>query len=208
MGRIENDEQRKIRNAHFIRAFEYVASVLELGQGELAERIGSKSSHISNFKKGLRPVPPETITGLINISASKPGLQIFSEYLYGNSDIMLLANVSDEEMAAAKSRSGNPDYEAIHKRDKETERILQVKNRSDDIQMTVLGHLVKEPEIIEGMAADDDPRPHLPTWADALLGILSKQIAENEVLHSELKQSILEVRDMKQQLTKLLSNLK
>ena len=131
MSKIENDEQRKIRNAHFIRAFEYVASVLELGQGELAERIGSKSSYISNFKKGLRPVPPETITGLINISASKPGLQIFSEYLYGNSDIMLLANVSDEEMAAAKSRSGNPDYEAIHKRDKEA----HAYNKSRTVQM-------------------------------------------------------------------------
>ena len=187
----------------------------EIQRNELAERIGSKSSYISNFKKGLRPVPPETISGLINISASKPGLQIFSEYLYGNSDIMLLANVTDEEMVAAKSRSGNPDYEVIHKRDKETARIQQVKNRSNDIQMAVLGHIVKKPEIIEGMAADDDPRPHLPAWADTLLEILSKQIAENEVLHSELKQSIVNMNQamsdfekMKQQLSKILSNLK
>ena len=208
MSRIENDEQRKIKNAHFIRAFEYVASVLKLGQGELAERIGSKSAYISNFRKGLRPVPPETINGLINISASKHGLQIFSEYLYGNSDIMLLANVTDEEMAAAKFRSSNPDYEAIHKRDKETDRFQVIKKRAHDIQMSVLGHVVKEPEIIEGMAADDDPRPYLPTWADTLLGILSKQIAENEVLHSELKQSISDVQEMKEQLSNLLSKIR
>ena len=74
--------------------------------------------------------------------------------------------------------------------------------------MAVLGHLVKEPEIIEGMAADDDPRPNLPTWADTLLGILSKQIAENEILHSELKQSISDVREMKKQLAYLIGNIK
>lgn len=74
--------------------------------------------------------------------------------------------------------------------------------------MSVLGHLVKEPEVIEGMAADDDPRPHLPTWADTLLGILSKQIAENEVLHSELKQSIAEVNEIKHQLAELIGKIK
>ena len=74
--------------------------------------------------------------------------------------------------------------------------------------MAVLGHLVNEHEVIEGMAADDDPRPHLPTWADTLLGILSKQIAENEVLHAELKQSISEVQEMKSQLSDLLTKIK
>jgi hypothetical protein len=74
--------------------------------------------------------------------------------------------------------------------------------------MAVLGHFINEPEVIEGMAADDDPRPHLPTWADTLLGILSKQIAENEVLHAELKQSISEVQEMKSQLSDLLTKIK
>ena len=74
--------------------------------------------------------------------------------------------------------------------------------------MAVLGHKVNEPEIIKGMAADDDPRPHLPTWADTLLSILSKQIAENEVLHSELKQSISDVQEMKKQLSDLLGKIK
>ena len=84
----------------------------------------------------------------------------------------------------------------------------KITERAHDIQMAVLGHLVKEPEVIEGMAADDDPRPHLPTWADTLLGILSKQIAENEVLHSELKQSISDVQEMKKQLSDLLGKIK
>jgi hypothetical protein len=58
------------------------------------------------------------------------------------------------------------------------------------------------------MAADDDPRPNIPTWADTLLGILSKQIAENEVLHDELRQSIVEVNDIKRQIQEILNNIK
>ena len=207
MGKIENDELRKKRNAHFIRAFEYVASVLELSQGELAETIGSKSAYISNFRKGLRPVPDETISGLINISSSKPGLQIFSEYLYGNSDIMLLSNVSDEEMVTAKMRSGNPDFEELNKRNKDAELLQKISERSKNIQMSVLGHIVEEPKVNNGMVSEDDPIPHLPTWADTLLGIISKQVAENEVLHAELKQSISEVIEIKEQLSELLKKL-
>ena len=56
----------------------------------------------------------------------------------------------------------------------------------------------------EGYAADD-PRPNLPTWADTLLEILSKQIAENEALHAQLRQSIDEINEIKSQLSKILS---
>ena len=84
----------------------------------------------------------------------------------------------------------------------------KITERANDIQMAVLGHLVKQPEITDGIAAEDDPRPFLPSWADTLLGILSKQIAENEVLHSELRQSISEVQEMKKQLSDLLGKIK
>lgn len=92
--------------------------------------------------------------------------------------------------------------------DSNSNRQEKVTQRAQEIQMAVLGHIVKKPEVKEWLAADDDPAPHLPTWADTLLGILSKQIAENEVLHSELRQSINEVGEMKKQLSELLSNLK
>ena len=84
----------------------------------------------------------------------------------------------------------------------------KITERSHNIQMAVLGHLVNEPEIIEGLAADDDPAPHLPSWADALMGILSKQIAENEILHAELRQSINEVNEMKEKLNELIIKIK
>ena len=106
-----------------------------------------------------------------------------------------------DEYLAAKNNLEND----IEVKSNRQEKVIQ---RAQEIQMAVLGHLVKEPEIIEGMAADDDPRPNLPTWADTLLGILSKQIAENEILHSELKQSISDVREMKKQLADLIGNIK
>ena len=124
MGKIENDELRKLKNANFMKAFKFVATKLKMNQGQLAEAIGSKSAYISNFSKGLRPVPEETIDALVNISAKIPNGQIFREYLLGNSDIMLLANVSDEEMADAKRRAADPDYDAMQARLKEKEKQL------------------------------------------------------------------------------------
>ena len=120
MGKIENDEMRRKKNEHFMKAFKYIAEKLKMTQGELAEAIGSKSAYISNFSKGIRPVPDETVEALITISASKPEMQIFSEYLYGNSDIMLLDNVSDNEMVAAKMRKNNPDYDTLERHRQET----------------------------------------------------------------------------------------
>ena len=124
MGKIENDELRKMKNANFMKAFKYVADKLKMNQGQLAEAIGSKSAYISNFSKGLRPVPEETIDALVNISSKIPNGQIFREYLLGNSDIMLLANVTDEEMIAAKRRATDPDYDVMQARLKEKEKQL------------------------------------------------------------------------------------
>lgn len=126
MGKIENDELRKLKNANFMKAFKYVASKLKMNQGQLAEAIGSKSAYISNFSKGLRPVPEETIDALVDISVKIPNGQIFREFLLGNSDIMLLANVTDEEMIAAKRRATDPDYDVMQERLKEKEKQLDV----------------------------------------------------------------------------------
>jgi len=124
MGKIENDELRKLKNANFMKAFKHVALKLKMNQGQLAEAIGSKSAYISNFSKGLRPIPEETIDALVDISAKIPNGQIFREFLLGNSDIMLLANVTDEEMIAAKRRATDPDYDVMQARLKEKEKQL------------------------------------------------------------------------------------
>ena len=127
MGKIENGELRKLKNANFMKAFKFVAEKLKMNQGQLAEAIGSKSAYISNFSSGIRPVPEETIDALVDISAKIPNGQIFREFLLGNSDIMLLANVTDEEMIAAKRRATDPDYDVMQARLKEKEKQLDAK---------------------------------------------------------------------------------
>ena len=116
------------------------------------------------------------------------------KWFQGDSKYMLM-----EDYLAAKQNHEDD----ITTRD---DRQLKITERANDIQMAVLGHLVNN-NGREGVAADD-PVPHLPTWADTLLGILSKQIAENEVLHAELRQSITDVNEMKEQLKVLLKSIK
>ena len=82
-----------------------------------------------------------------------------------------------------------------------------ITNRAQDIQRSVLGHVVEEHEGNAGIASEDI-RPFIPTWADTLLSILSKQIAENEVLHAELRQSISAVQEMNEQLSLLIKKIK
>lgn len=58
-----------------------------------------------------------------------------------------------------------------------------------------------------GMVSEDVPSESLPLWADTLISIMSKQIAENEALHSELRDSINELSKLKIQLSHLIQSL-
>lgn len=58
-----------------------------------------------------------------------------------------------------------------------------------------------------GMVSEDVPSESLPLWADTLIRIMSKQIAENESLHSELRDSINELSKLKTQLSHLIQSL-
>jgi transcriptional regulator with XRE-family HTH domain len=116
MSKKDNDALRQKKNEHFIRAFNYVATARNMNQGELATAIGSKSAYISGYKSGIRPVTDEVIEGLVRESCVEPSQQIYREYLLGNSDIMLLANVTDKELAEVELRRNNPDYDTIQQR--------------------------------------------------------------------------------------------
>lgn len=56
---------------------------------------------------------------------------------------------------------------------------------------------------------EDDKTPYttLPKWADNLIGIMSKQIKENEALNRELRQSITEVNALRTDLQKLIEKI-
>ena len=83
-----------------------------------------------------------------------------------------------------------------------------ITNRAHDIKRSVLGHVIEESKVNEGIASEEDIRPFIPTWADTLLSILSKQIAENEALHAELRQSISDVQVLKEQLAQIIEKIR
>ena len=124
MGKKDNDALRQKKNERFIRAFNYVATARNMNQGELATAIGSKSAYISGYKSGIRPVTDEVIEGLVRESCVEPSQKIYREYLLGNSDIMLLANVTEEELTEVEFRRNNPDYDTIQQRLRDSERNL------------------------------------------------------------------------------------
>jgi len=158
---------------------------------KLVELTGISANTFTNIKKNeVKEVSIETFWKLNNAFENRYNIKWFQ----GDSRHMLLADYLDEKQNNYSDFV--PDIQQ------------NISHRAKEIQMAVLGHVVKEPEVINGMVADDDPRPHLPIWADTLLGIISKQVAENEILHSELKQSIAEVNELKDQLSALLNNLK
>ena len=89
----------------------------------MCELMGIPSSRVSEYNKGKKPVSEEAIDALIRVSVEHDK-QIYREYLYGNSDIMLLSNVTDEDIAEAEMRKNNPDYDVMQQRRKETEQQL------------------------------------------------------------------------------------
>ena len=58
------------------------------------------------------------------------------------------------------------------------------------------------------MAAEDEPKPFIPSWADAFFDIMTQQIKQNEVLNRELRQTIEEMKEITKQLAILLKNKK
>lgn len=111
MGKIDNIELRKQKNAPFCKAFDYIAELKEVSDKVLAELIGSKGPYISMYRAGTKPVPMEIMENLVRQS----GGELNMEYLRCNSEYMLLRNVPDDEMVEMQLRKGNPDYEVIRR---------------------------------------------------------------------------------------------
>lgn len=111
----ERIEENHKRNKPFNTAFKFFADYLVNGsQKDLCKLMDVQAPRVSEVIKDKKPVNDKLINALINLSAKK-GMQIYSEYLYGHSDIMLLENVTDEEMAEVSLRKSNPDYEKMMK---------------------------------------------------------------------------------------------
>ena len=63
--------------------------------------------------------------------------------------------------------------------------------------------LLDEPQFV----GEEHPSPLIPSWADAFLDILAKQVKENEALNRELRQSIERANALCANLETLISKL-
>lgn len=109
-------EERKRGNAPFLTAFEHVRTMLGLGKGKMCDLLKVKASRLSEWDKGEKTVPEPVKYSLVQISVEKDIGQISIDYLDGYTDIMLQANIPDDELAEIKMRRSNPDYDQLKAR--------------------------------------------------------------------------------------------
>lgn len=122
-------EEKQRYNAPFLRAFDLLAAQIAGGkQKNLAEMMGTYSSHISDYRNGKKRVSPEMMDSLIRVSEQIPGGTINRYYLTGSSQYMLLRNVPDAEIIAQQGREFDPDYDIINSDTPSTSVSQQEKN--------------------------------------------------------------------------------
>lgn len=198
MGKKDNDALRQKKNEHFIRAFNYVATARNMNQGELATAIGSKSAYISGYKSGIRPVTDEVIDGLVRESSVEPSQQIYREYLLGNSDIMLLANVTDEEQAEVELRRNNPDYDTMQQRHRASECVHDDSYPTTDPSSIINAALAAQMQTIESLKSEKatllEANARELKAKDDLIQSLRDQLAANNQLIAEQKARLIDYR--------------
>lgn len=198
MGKIDNDALRRKKNEHFIRAFNYVATARNMNQGELATAIGSKSAYISGYKSGIRPVTDEVIAGLVRESCVKPSQQVYREYLFGNSEIMLLANVTDEELAEVELRRNNPDYDTMKQQHRASERVHDDSYSTTDPSSIMNAAVAAQMQAIESLKSEKatllEAHARELKAKDDLIQSLRDQIAAKDQLIAEQKTRLIDYR--------------
>lgn len=198
MSKKDNDALRRKKNDHFIRAFNYVATARNMNQGELATAIGSKSAYISGYKSGIRPVTDEVIEGLVRESCVEPSQQIYREYLFGNSDIMLLANVTDEELAEVELRRNNPDYDTLQQRLRDSEHVHDNSYPTADSSSIMNAALAAQMQTIESLKSEKatllEVHARELKAKDDLIQSLRDQLAVKDQLIAEQKTRLIDYR--------------
>lgn len=186
------------KNKPFITAFDYFASLFTNGsQKDLAVMIGTKSPRISEYRRGTAPVTDEAIDGLIQFSAFRK-MQIYDEYLHGNSDIMLLANVTDEEQEEVSLRRNNPDYDTMQQRHRASERVHDEQYPTTDPSSIMNAALSAQMQTIESLKSEKatllEAHARELKAKDDLIQSLRDQLAAKDQLIAEQKARLIDYR--------------
>ena len=200
MGKIEDDLRRKIRNEHFARAFDYIAELKQVTQTRLAGLIDCDTSYISKIRNGTRPVTDEAIEALIRVSATIPDGQIYSPFLYGESDYMLLRNVPDEEIIEVERRRNNPDYDLLQQK-KSHEPQAPGDEKAASTIISLASTLVKETEELRRQLSEE--RANIKSLKEQM----SAELDDIKSLHATMEADRDTIRAIREQLSTLLYSI-
>ena len=150
---LTKQDEIKQANERFLRAFEYLRKSKGLTQAQFSKILGTNSSLISLYKSGNKRVGDDIIDRLLMASKGK----IYRRYITGQSDYMLIENVSDDQFIEDELRENNPDYSIMH------------------------------PQNANSQAAEpaQDYQP-IPKWADSIIQLVSTQVRTIEDLRREI----------------------
>jgi len=198
MAKEEELEEKRQANTNFLAAFDYVMERLDISQKELCRLIGSKSPYISFYRSGKYFVPDKTKYALVDLSVQKNIGQISIDYLDGYTDIMLLPNIPDDELAEIKMRRSNPDYDRLKARReskwKEIEDMMNVPAGQPTPSSVFNANLAQQAESVEAFRIALESKDEIIKEKNERILELKEAIAEKEARIENLKELVAQLR--------------
>lgn len=194
----EKLEERKRNNAPFLTAFEHVRKLLNLTKGEMCKMLDVKAPRLSEWDKGEKPVPDPVKCALVDLSSHKNIGQISMDYLDGYTDIMLLSNIPDDELAEIKMRRSNPDYDKLKARREskweEVEEMMNVPSGQPTPSGVFNASLSQQAESVEAFRIALESKDETIKEKNERIIELKDALAEKEARIENLKELVAQLR--------------
>lgn len=174
----ERFEEKKKYNAPFLKAFDFLAKEKNMTDGQLAKFIGTNGSYISDLRNGKKRAGAE-IHQKLGVAF---GGRLYMKYLTGESSIMLLENVSDEEIQENQEREFNPDYDALQQRGRQIPQ-----QNIPDMSSLINSILAKADDTIEALKQRIRDK-------DEIIQALRDQLADKDQIIAEQKARLIDYR--------------
>lgn len=174
----EKFNEKKKYNSPFLKAFDFLAKEKNMTDGQLAKYIGTNGSYISDLRNGKKRAGAE-IHKRLGIAF---GGRLYMKYLTGESQIMLLENVSDKEIQENLEREFNPDYDALQQCGQQ----LPQQNMPD-ISSLINSILAKADDAIEALKQRIRDK-------DEIIQGLRDQLADKNQIIAEQKSRLIDYR--------------
>ena len=189
MGKDEKIEERKKRNAPFLRVFDYLAKEKMMNQGQFAKVIDSESGYISLLRSGIKRVGADYIARIAVAFAAhfNDEFHLNPDYIDGNSQYMIIENVPDEEFHQKMNRGANPDYDVIQKQQEASPAPAEPVANIPDMSSVFNAALAAKDDAIESLKRE------LLT-KDDLIQSLRDQLAVKDQLIAEQKARLIDYR--------------